>query len=261
MDKIDNIDSLINKVYNCDCLELLKEIPNESIDTIITDPPYSLNYNFSNDDLSYKEQDIFMKQYCKSFFDVLKKNGTICIFMSQEMSHYLYFNCIENGFIWQNEVIWNRDGGQMPIKKFGICHERIMIFTKGNSHKTFNLDELRVKSKYADSDKRLNPLGKNPGDVWYVSALFGKKIERIKREDGKTAHPTQKPLNIIYPLIMAYSNKNDIIFDGFAGSFTTAVAAESLGRNWICCELLKEYCDVGQKRIGELRASMKDDGV
>src|SRR3990167_9953760 len=109
-------------LYWGDCLEVMQSFEKESIDLIVTDPPYSLGYEFDNDSLSYDKQQEFMDLYCSQFFRILNLYGTICIFMSQEMSHYLYFVLKRNGFTWQNEVIWNRDGGQMPIKKLGICH-------------------------------------------------------------------------------------------------------------------------------------------
>ena len=241
-----------NKIILGDCLEIMKDIQSDSVDAIIADPPYSLNYEFENDKLSYREQGNFMIKYMKEHFRILKCGGTACIFMSQKMSHYLYFASERAGFTWQNEIVWNRDGGQMPTKKFGICHENIMIFTKGDNHKTFNLDDLRVKSKYAKTDKRLNPKGKNPGDVWYVPALFGRKIERIKGENGKAAHPTQKPIDVVYPLLIAYTNEQDVILDSFLGSGTTAEACKVLNRNFIGIEKDEKYWKIANERINAL---------
>jgi len=240
-----------NRIINYDCLKVIPHIPNGSIDLIVTDPPYSLGYEFANDKLSYEKQKEFMDCYCKEFYRVLKPNGTVVIFMSQEMSHYLYFVLKQLTFVWQNEIVWNRDGGQMPTKKLGVCHEMIMIWTKGEQHKTFNLDDIRVQSKYAETDKRLNPKGKNPGDVWYVPALFGKKIERIT-ENGKAIHPTQKPKEIIYPLVSAYSVLNDIVLDPFIGLGTTAIVCKNLGRKYIGIEKDKKYVDVALSLLSEV---------
>lgn len=247
-------DDYIGKIFHADCLDFLLNIPNNSIDLVVIDPPYSLDYDFPNDNLSYREQGNFMVEYGKLLYSCLKDGGTACVFMSQEMSHYLYFSFTQKGnhFTWQNEIVWNRDGGQMPKNKFGICHENITVFTKSTKPKTFNLDELRVKSKYADTDKRLNPDGKNPGDVWYVPALFGKKLERLIDETGKAAHPTQKPLNIILPLIMAYSNDGDLVLDCFVGSGTTAIACKKLGRLFIGCDKDIKYVNLSNQRLAEI---------
>ncbi len=242
----------LQRVYEESCLETMEKLPEESIDLISTDPPYSLNYNFIGDKMSYEEQFEFMKLYSEGFYRVLKHGSVVTCFMSQEMSHYLFFAMKKAGFTWQNEIIWNRDGGQMPKKKFGICHERIMVFSKGKDQKTFNLDDLRVKSKYAGTDKRLNPKGKNPGDVWYVPALFGKKLERIVRADGKAAHPTQKPIHVILPLVMAYSNPGELVYDPFTGSGTTYEACERLGRAFVGSEVSGEYCQMAMSRIKNL---------
>lgn len=243
---------LVAKLYLGDCLDVMPKLKSKSIDLICTDPPYSLKYEFANDSLSHSEQQKFMKQYCKEFVRMLKDYGTLNIFMGQKMTHYLYFVLLDLQFTWQNELIWNRDGGQMPTKKLGICHEIINIWTKGENHKTFNLDEIRMKSKYAETDKRLNPKGKNPGDVWYVPALFGRKKERIVDENGKAIHPTQKPIDIIYPLIKAYSNEDDSILDAFMGSGTTGEVAIKLGRRFIGIEKDEKYFDIACKRLENL---------
>jgi DNA modification methylase len=249
-------DDYVGKVFHADCLDFLLDIPDNSIDLVIIDPPYSLDYEFPNDKLSYKEQGNFMIQYGKLIYSRLKDGGTVCVFMSQEMSHYLYFSFTQKGnhFVWQNEIVWNRDGGQMPTSKFGVCHENILIFTKGNSYKTFNLDELRVKSKYAETDKRLNPKGKNPGDVWYVPALFGKKLERLVDDvTGKALHPTQKPLDVILPLVIAYSNEGDYVLDCFSGSGTTAVACKKLNRNFVGCDKELKYVNAANLLLEETK--------
>jgi DNA modification methylase len=232
-----------------DCLEKMEEIPSNSIDCIITDPPYSLGYDFENDDLTHSEQAAFMEKYLTKCYNLLKDGGTLAVFMEQRLSHHLYFIALHCGFTWQNTIIWNRDGGQMPSKKFGICHEPITVFTKGTFHKTFNLDNVRVKSKYADSDKRLNPLGKNPGDVWYVPALFGKKIERIKGLNGKAAHPTQKPVDIIYPFVEAYTNENDMVLDPFMGSGTTGECCLCMTRSFIGIEKDPTFFEIAKTRL------------
>ena len=234
-----------------DCLEKMKDIPDESVDLILTDPPYSLGYKFEGDDLTHSEQAAFMEKYLAEFYRILKHGGVASIFMEQRLSHHLYFIALHCGFTWQNSIIWNRDGGQMPTSKFGMCHEPITVFTKGGYSKRFNLDPLRVKSKYANADKRLNPLGKNPGDVWYVPALFGKKAERIKGVDGKAVHPTQKPVEVIFPFVEAYTNKGDTVCDPFMGTGTTGLCSAVMERDFIGIEKDDKYFEIAKKRTEE----------
>lgn len=238
-----------NALYCMDCLDGMKYIDNDSIDLIVTDPPYSLEMGFENDNLSYSNQKRFMDLYTKEFYRILKPGGTVCIFSSSELSHYLYFSAEKSGFVWQNDIIWNRDRGHSTNKKLGICHESIYVGTKGEAHKTFNLDELRIQSKYSSTDKRLNPKGKNPGDVWYIAAMFGKKLERLTKENGKAIHPTQKPIDIIMPLILLYSNPSDIIFDAFSGVGTTWVACKRSKRNFLGFEISEYYCKEAKNRL------------
>ena len=237
------------KLIHGDCLKEMSDISDGSIDLILTDPPYSLGYDFENDDLTDSEQAAFMERYITVFYTKVKRGGVLAVFMEQELSHHLYFIAKNTGFTWKNSIIWNRDGGQMHTTKFGICHEPITVFTKGPYPNTFNLDQLRVRSKYADKDKRLNPLGKNPGDVWYVPALFGRKAERIKGLDGKAAHPTQKPIEVIYPFIEAYTKEGDTVFDAFMGTGTTGFCSIVMKRNFIGIEINKEYFEIAKQRI------------
>lgn len=237
-------------LYQGNCLDVMPAvIPDNSIDLVFTDVPYSLGYSFENDKLSLEEQRLFIEKYVKEFHRVLIDGGTAAIFCSQELLHYMYFVCMKNGFSWQNEIIWYREGGQPPKKKLAIHHEVILVITKGNLHKIFNLDDIRVRSIYADTDKRLNPLGKNPGDVWYVPALFGKKLERIVGSNGKAVHPTQKPKDICIPIIKAYSNEGDIILDAFMGTGTIPYVAKTLNRGFIGIEIDPIYFNFAKNRI------------
>ena len=139
-------------------------------------------------------------------------------------------------------MIWYRSGGISPQKKFKVSHEHLFYCVNDIDNHTWNLDDIRVKSIYADKDKRLNPLGKSPDDVWYIPNLVGKKSEKVD-------HPTQKPLKLIQQILLTASNKGDLIFDPFMGSGTTAVVAKALGRNWIGIEKDKKYVDLANSRI------------
>jgi len=238
----------LNKIIHGDCLEIMKQIPDGVIDLVVTDPPYSLGFEIANDDLSYDEQKQFSGKYLIEIFRVMKQNATLCIFSSPEFSHFLYHSIIETGFEWKNDIVWHRDRGHSITKQLAITNEIIIVATKGNIHKTFNLDEIRVKSVYEGKDKRLNPKGKNPGTVWYVPPLIGKKKERITK-NGKAIHPTQKPEEIILPLIIAYSNENDIILDPFTGLGTIPLIAKEENRRFIGIDISKEYCDLALQRI------------
>lgn len=144
-------------------------------------------------------------------------------------------------------------------------HENIVVFGNGGKTSYFPIKAPRDKIAVRDGKRKrydVSPLKYDAGKQRIYKDKYPKSIIIFSNANHfNRYHVNEKPLDLFKYLIQTYTQPDDIIFDGFAGSFTTAVAAESLGRNWICCELLKEYCDVGQKRIDELRASMKDSGV
>lgn len=239
-------DDFLDKIICYDCLKVMKHIPDGVIDLVVTDPPYSLGFDFQDDNLDYKEQAKKYAIWLGELHRIAKPNSTICIFSSSEFSHYLYHEAIKF-FSWQNDVIWYRDRGHPITKKLSITHEVIEIFTKGDHHAVFNLDNIRVRSIYDGKDKRLNPKGKNPGSVWYVPPLMGRKIERIT-ENGKAVHPTQKPIDIILPLVIAYSNEDDVVLDPFIGVGTTAATCIDLKRHYIGIDNNQKYCDIARQR-------------
>lgn len=261
MDKIDNIENLINKVHNCDCLELLKKIPDKSVDMILQDPPY--NKTYCKWDINIFDK---IDEYWAEWKRIAKKTAPILFSATQPFTSKLVMSNLKN---FKYEWIWDKhfprgfmNAKKMPMNK----HENIIVFGYGKIKyypQMINLDKPRKYKNYSKrKDTVYNINNSNTGEVYISNKKYPNTILLDFWENNKGKfHPTQKPLSLFKYLIQTYTQPGDIVFDGFAGSFTTAVAAESLGRNWICCELLKEYCDVGQKRIDELRVSMKDDGV
>ena len=144
-------------------------------------------------------------------------------------------------FIIKNRLIWYRSGGISPRKKFKVSHEPLFYCVSDINNHTWNLDNIRVKSIYADKDKRLNPLGKSPDDVWYIPNLVGKKTEKVD-------HPTQKPLQVCMPFIEKYSKEQNIIVDLYGGSGSTLLACEKTNRKCYMMELDPKYIDVIIKR-------------
>jgi len=255
------MEEYINKIINDDCFNILPKIKDESIDLILIDPPYGLGFNFENENLSKKEKDIFIEKYCKEIKRIIKQNGNIVIFCSQELGNDLYFKLLNLGLFYQNEIIWVRPTGHNITKKLAMYHEKILTFTKQKHHTTFNLDIIRIKSIYAEKDKRLNPKGKNPGDVWSINNLLGKKNERIMNENNQALHPTQKPIEIINKLIMLYSNENDLILDFFSGTGTTAIVCIDNKRNFICIEKDKDYYKSSINRINDYQEKKNINGI
>ena len=279
------------KLINDDCLNEMKKIPDESIDSIITDPPYLYLKN-QKFDKEFNEIEFFNN--CKR---ILKKDGFIVIFGRGE-SFYRWNTVLSSiGFKFKEEIIWNKRHNSTIHNPISRIHETISIFTK-NKGKLKNIKIPYIEARKYDlkniiSDiKRINSIFNNSksyndllnfiknGQIKYIenktnnnnicvdksfkdyprvircyknieNGLKEKSIIEIEDTHYNKYHPAQKPVRLLERLINLVSDKNDIILDPFMGSGTTGVACKHLNRNFIGIELDKEYFEIAKKRIEE----------
>lgn len=244
----------INKIHCGDCLELMKEIPDESIDLILCDLPYGITQNTWDSELNLE---LLWIQYKR----IIKINGSILLTASQPFSSKLVTSNIK---MFKHEWIWEKDGGsnfgntsREPMKE----HEHILLFSNGKW--TFNriMEERTGSRKGKDTismrpNKQSECYGKfkNQG-VWNVPKLrVPRSIQRFVRERG--LHPTQKPISLFEYLIKTYTNEGDLVLDNCIGSGTTAVACKQLGRNFIGIELNPTYVEIANRRLEQTRLSI-----
>lgn len=266
-------------LFNGDCRKLLKRLPDESVDLVVTSPPYCIGkaYEDPHDDI-----ETFRKQHQDIFSDlyrVVKPGGSICWQIGYHVSDkcvvpldYIIYDIftsmseeLDNPLILRNRIVWTFGHGLNSTTRFSGRHEMILWFTKG-LQTIFNLDEVRIPQKYPG--KRFykgpnkgqlsgNPMGKNPSDVWDIPNVKAKHIE-------KTDHPCQFPVAIPQRLIKALTNKNGLVLDPFMGSGTTGVAALIEGRRFVGSEIQKSYFDISVERIKDAsdgKAKIREDGL
>ena len=264
-------------LYCGDCIELLKRLPDESVDLVVTSPPYCIGKAYEdphNDIESFKNQHFTMFD---ELYRVVKPGGSVCWQVGYHISEkcVVPLDCIiydiftsrsekmEYPFILRNRIIWTFGHGLNSTNRFSGRHETIMWFTKGKQT-IFNLDDVRVPQKYPG--KRYykgpnkgqlsgNPLGKNPSDVWDIPNVKAKHVE-------KTNHPCQFPVALPQRLIKALTLPNALVLDPFMGSGTTAVAALLEDRRFVGAEILKEYYDISVERIKDAasgKAKVRED--
>jgi len=209
-------DDFVNKVIHGDCLEVMKEMPDECIDCIITDPPYGIEY-YSNRYVSGNPHDKIIGD--KSFllpidelWRLLKPSGAIFSFYSHKKP--LLDTRLKNVIIWVKN---NWTAGDL-YGDFGNQYECIGFLPKDNF-------KLRNKKRYSN--------------VWFFDRVPPK------------FHPTQKPIGLISRIIECGSREGDIILDPFLGSGTTAVACKRLGRKFIGIEINQEYCKIAEERLAQ----------
>lgn len=226
-----------------DSVEILKSIPDESVQLIIADPPYNIDIAEWDSYDNYVEWAASWIQECCR---ILKKTGNLVIFGGfqfdhsgrgdlLELVHYIRHN---TKFRLVNVIIWYYKNGIAARRFFSNRHEEIIWFAKTSKY-LFNLDDVRIKYDNETlalykKDKRLDhsklEMGKNPTNVWEISRLNSNSLERV-------GHPTQKPQAIIERLVKSMSNENDTVLDIFAGSGITLKVCNKLKRNSISCDI------------------------
>ena len=249
------------KIINNDRMKLLKNLKNNSVQLIITSPPYNIGKSYEKKeslDIYLNEQEKTLKE-C---YRILKKKGSLCwqvgsYFEKTELfplDIYIYEICKKLGFRLRNRIIWHFEHGLHSNKKFSGRYETILWFTKSNNY-YFNFDKIRVPQKYPgkvgytgkNKGKYTgNKKGKNPSDVWIFP-----NVKSNHRE--KTIHPCQFPIELAERLILSMSKTNDLVVDPYSGVGTTLVAALKNKRRTAGSEILKKYVNITKKRISLLK--------
>jgi adenine-specific DNA-methyltransferase len=260
-------------IWEGDALDLLKTMPSESVQLVITSPPYNIGKIYEN---PTSLEDYLEKQLpiIDELIRVLKPEGSIC----WQVGNYVnkgeivpldipFYNIFKRrGLKLRNRMIWTFGHGLHASKRFSGRYETILWFTKGDDY-TFNLDPVRVPSKYPGKrnwkgdnkgQPSGNPLGKNPSDIWtFVAQDWENEIWDIPNVKAnhpeKTSHPCQYPVELVQRCVLALSNTDDIIFDPFGGIGTTVLAAETCNRRGIMADLFTEYVELAADRIEQYR--------
>lgn len=253
---VSNTTHLIDKI---DCLDLLRRLPDESVQLIICDPPYNILLADWDDHDDYVS---WASQWLKEAERVLNKSGSIAIFGglqyqgeagSGDLISIINHMRSNSKMLLANLIIWNYPNGMSAHRFFANRHEEVAWFAKTKKY-FFDLDSVREpydeKTKLAYlKDKRLNPesveKGRNPTNVWKIGRLNGNSKERV-------GHPTQKPKEIIRRLVKSLSFEGSLVVDFFAGSgVTTAVCIEEK-RNSICGDSSDEFFTYIEKHLANL---------
>lgn len=255
----------VNLIYEGDCVEVMKKyIQEESIDLIYADPPYNLSgkaLNLTNnktggpfykmnedwDIWDYDEYVKFTEDWLREAKRVLKCNGSLYISCTYHNIGEVIVTAKRLGFKLNNIITWYKTNAMPNITKRTFTHatEYVCWFAKGNKWK-FNYEEIKKLNPHKTSDGKEKQM-RDFLDFIEMPIVQGK--ERIKREDGRALHPTQKPEKLLEIILTASTDEGDVVLDPFFGTGTTGVVAKKLGRNWIGIEKNREYIKVAQERI------------
>ncbi len=247
-----------NRIINGESLEVLKKIPSKTFDLVFADPPYNMQIGEKlkrpdnskvhgvNDKwdqfLNFKHYDEFSKEWLKECKRILKDNGSIWVIGTYHNIFRLGYH-IQNLNYWiLNDVIWRKNNPMPNFKgtRFTNAHETLIWASKSKKSKyTFNYQSL----KCLNDDLQMR-------SDWTLPICNGK--ERLKK-NGKKIHSTQKPEALLHRIILATTNKGDLICDPFIGTGTSAVVAKKLGRKFFGVEKDKKYFGAANKRINSTK--------
>ena len=237
----------LDRVYLTDCIKFMETLDEDSFDLIFADPPFNIGikYDRYKDNLSYEEYYSWSKQWINATHRLLKKTGSIYIAIGDEFAAEINIILKQAGYYFRNWIIWYYTFGQNQRKKFNRAHTHIFYFTKDKVNFKFNDNKVRIPSarQMIYNDKRANPKGKLPDDVWTFSRVCGTFKERLGN------HPCQMPESLLERIIEASSNIGDLIFDPFGGTGTTVSVAKRLKRHFITTEISEEYYNLILKRL------------
>jgi len=243
---------LHNRIICGDCIEVLGKIDEPFVDLIFADPPFNIGYKYDKyyDKVKKKNYIAWTKEWMSACKKVMKPHGSFYIAIGDDYAANVKIIADELGLFMRNWIIWHYTFGQQTKSKFARAHTHIFYFANDNKNFTFNDHAVRVPSdrQLIYNDKRANPLGKMPNDVWDE---FPRVCGTFKERQGW--HPCQMPENLLTRIIAVSSNTGDCVLDPFSGSGTTAAAVVQLGRNFIGVEISEKYVENTNERLARLK--------
>jgi DNA modification methylase len=262
-----------------DALEALDKVEAESVQLVITSPPYNIGKIYERDvALSLEEYIAWLTPIIDKLCEKVKPGGSVCWQVGNfvrdgevfPLDLYFYELFKKRGLKLRNRIVWRFNFGLHATKRFSGRYETLLWFTKGEAY-TFNLDPVRVPQLYPGKKHPIskgggragkpsgNPFGKNPSDFWTFSAtdLFGDQpvwdIPNVKaNHPEQTIHPCQFPHELAERCVLAFTNAGDVVLDPFVGAGTSVIAALKAGRRPIGIDKSNEYITLTKERVAAL---------
>ncbi|MEO2063247.1 MAG: site-specific DNA-methyltransferase [Christiangramia sp.] len=255
----------VDRIINGDCLEVIKKLPDSSVDLIVADPPYNLKKNFGKKSVVWSDLEKWL-EWSKEWINIavkkLKPTGSIFIYGIHRYMCYIQVHLYDLGLKYRRQFIWHYENSFSGYQKVPSAqYEPLLWFSKSDD---FTYHQIRVpykstqrlKNKIVKNGKvwQPNPKGKHAGDVWSFPILAGKRFE-----NERVDHPTQKPLSISNRIVKHFSNENDVVLIPFAGSGSECVSCILNNRRFIGIEINDEYIPIIEKRIEEAKQPQDPD--
>lgn len=249
----------IDRIIQGDCLQLLKEVPDGSVDCTFADPPFNLKkgYNSYKDRLKVQEYLDWCKQWISELVRITKPTGSIFLHnIPKWLTFYAEFLNKQADF--KHWISWEAPTSPMG-KSLQPAHYGILFYAKDanqlkfyevrSPHKRARKSRILAKD-YGGKKHKLHPFGPLLSDVWT-------DIYRVKHNKYRDEHPCQLPIHLLERIILMSTDENDIILDPFMGTGTTAIAAKRLGRHYIGFELDSEYAQITEAKLQSEQSNSK----
>jgi len=242
----------VNSIHNRDCIDGMKQIGSSSVDLVITDPPFAIDFRASRANYNRTQSRVlegyneipreryhdFTLGWMREVFRILKASGSMYVFSGWNNLRDILNVLDDVGFVVINHIIWKYQFGVVTKRKFVTSHYHCLYTCKNERERKFF-----PYSRYS-KDAR----GKNGGSLHYRDK---EDVWVIKREywNGDQKTPTKLPAELIRKILLYSSEEGDVVLDPFLGSGQVAVVSKSLSRNYIGFEIVKEYYDLARERL------------
>lgn len=257
------INEYINRIILGDCLEVIKNIPDNSVDVTFADPPFNLKkkYNGYKDNKEFNAYLIWCKQWIHEMVRITKPTGSIFVHNIPKWLTY-YSNFLNEIAHFKHWITWDAPSAPMG-KTLQPSHYGILYYVKDIKKRKFY--EIRYPHKrcrkcgyllkdYGGKKASLHPFGPLVSDVWT-------DIHRIKHNKYRDEHPCQLPIHLLERIILMSTDENDIVLDPFVGTGTTVIAAKRLGRRFIGIDIDKIYANITKNKLSKELPNSKVDDV
>lgn len=256
-------------IINADCLDVLKELPSNSVDFCFADPPYNVNKKYENwnDSIDIIEYFNWCDKWLTELARIIKPGKTVAVLNIPQWA-IRHFKCLNSLLTFQDWIIW--EGLSVPVRMIMPAHYSIICFTKGSADRLpiyntthshlENLSLNTFKEFYCIRNSCVKKREKESvQDKTQISNLWW-DVHRLKHNSQRVDHPTQLPPMFMQRLISIFTNEGDWVLDPFNGSGTTSLCAELLSRKYFGIELSAKYYDIANQRHIELRDNIDPFG-
>jgi adenine-specific DNA-methyltransferase len=244
-----------NTIFHGNCLQVLPELPDESVSLIFADPPYNIGKKFAEFADSWPsdaEYATWCYQWLTQCIRILKPTGSLYVMTSTQAMPYLDL-WLRDHLTILSRIVWHYDSSGVQARKYyGSLYEPILFCVKDAKNYTFNVSDIEIEARTGAVRKLIDyrkdvpvpyKTTKVPGNSWYIPRVRYRMPEYEE-------HPSQKPEVLMERIIKASSNPGEIVLDPFGGTFTTCAVAQRLGRHSIGIEFQAEYVKTGLRRLG-----------